>query len=458
MARLDLCINTQTPLVQFLADRKGHPRGETGAVDLARLREGVDYRFSPGGVTRMVYPLLRRMAEDGLLGTTHWVALNPSAPATVRLERVTLHNIALGPERMAQYGRVKEAIWARMHEIDGSERRDDLFWTEAFAQYAYYNRRSSEVIRELDRELDFDTFYVHDFQQLPMGHMLGTLKPKIFRWHIPFDAATVPDAWQPILRTYLASYDTVVVSSRRYATSLKEFGYDGRIELVYPYVDPGDYTHPGPEEVEDVARRFGLAPEEPVVLVVGRMDPIKAQDRAIRAFREVAGESPRAKLVLVGNGSFSGSRGGPGGGKAGRWRAHLEQLVGELDLEGRVVFTGHVDQRELDCLYRRSAFTVLPSVREGFGLVAVESWLHGRPAIVTRYAGVADLMQDGRDGLVFDPERPEELADRMRRLLDDRSGEIARRLVRGGHRTIRQCQVEAAMTAERALLSGAVEA
>ncbi len=459
MPPLSICVNTQTPLVQFLRDGAVPSRGGNGrrAVELSSLREGIDYRYSPGGVTRMVYPLVRRLLKEKLLSEAHWVALNPHAPATVHLDGMTLHNVALPGDRMDGYGKVKEAIWGRIHEIDANDPHDDLFWTEAFSEYAFYNRRTAELIRDLDAEHDFDAFYIHDFQQMPVGQMLGTLKPKIFRWHIPFDAGVLPEQWRAVLTSYLDSYDVIVVSAARYAAALADLGTKGKVLRLYPYVDPDDYSQPRRAAVSEVSARFGIAPQDDVALLVGRMDPIKGQDVAISALAEIAAKYPRLKLVLVGNGSFSGSKEGLGLSKSGAWRASLEARVKSLGLEGRVVFTGHLPQAELDALYERCRFTVLPSVREGFGLVAVESWLHGRPTIVTVRAGIAELIEDGSNGLLFDPDVRGALAWKMRRLLDD-DGALRARLVRHGRATAKKCSIAAAATAERAMLTTLVEA
>jgi len=461
MPPLSICINTQTPLVQFVGP-DGSPGGAAAPsqapVSLADLREGVDYRFSPGGVTRMVYPLVRRMIREKVIDEAHWVALNPRAPPTVRLDGMTLHNVSIDGERMAGYGQVKEAIWGRIHEIDGARPHDDLFWTEAFSEYAFYNRRTAELIRALDDEHDFDAFYIHDFQQMPVGQMLGTLKPKVFRWHIPFDASVIPEAWRTVLTGYLDSYDVIVVSAARYAEALAELGTKGKVVRLYPYVDPDDYSRPDAASVAAVAERFGVVPSDDVALLVGRMDPIKGQDLAIRAVASLKDRFPDLKLVLVGNGSFSGSKSGLGLSKSGDWRGRLEELVRESGLEGRVVFTGHLPQADLDALYERCRFTILPSVREGFGLVAVESWLHGRPAIVTRRAGIAELIRDGVNGLLFDPDEPGALAKKMALLLDDRGGRLRARLVRNARTTSRQCSLEAAETEERSMLLALTEA
>ena len=460
MDPLSICINTQTPLVQFLRPGEGDflDPASRDITDLTTLEEGVDFRYSPGGVTRMVYPLVRRLLKEKVLRDAHWVALNPHAPPTVHLGGMTLHNVTIEGERMAGYGKVKEAIWGRIHEIEPAEPHDDLFWTEAFSDYAFYNRSTAELIRKLDETHDFDAFYVHDFQQMPVGQMLGSLKPKVFRWHIPFDASVIPEQWRSVLITYLDSYNEIVVSAARYAESLGALHPKGKVLRLYPYVDPDDYARPERSKVTATAARLGIAPSDEVALLVGRMDPIKGQDLAIAAFASVAEQHPRLKLVLVGNGSFSGSSTGLGLTKSAAWRAQLEEQVRAAGLADRVVFTGHLPQSDLDCLYERCRFTILPSVREGFGLVAVESWLHGRPVIVTERAGIAELIRDGVNGLLFDPDEPGALARKMNLLLNDRSGALRARLIRNGRSTSKKCSIDAAETAERSMLAELTEA
>ncbi|MCI4331412.1 MAG: glycosyltransferase family 4 protein [Thermoplasmata archaeon] len=448
---LTLCINTQTPLVQLLTNPGGADSATSRPTELSELKEGVDYRISPGGVTRMVLPLVRRLQAEHVLDDVHWVALNPSGPRTLRLGSLTLHNVGLERERMAGYGHVKEAIWGAVHGLEAAQGAEELLWTEHYSEYAYYNRASAETIQKLEKTVDFDAFYVHDFQQLAVGHMLNTLKPKIFRWHIPFDDSMIPEEWRSWLAAYFNSYDMVVVSARRYLDSLKAFGHTGKVRKMYPYVDPADFSTPSEEVVRAAALARGIPENSPVLLVVGRMDPMKGQDRAIRAFAPVAARFPEARLVLVGNGSFSGSKGGLGLSKSARWRAELEALVAELGLGTRVVFTGHVDQLELDCLYERAMFTILPSVQEGFGLVVVESWLHRRPTLITDRAGIAELVEHGRNGLLFDPEDMAKLADQMTELLTD-DGSRRQRLGQAGYRTSSKCTVGSAARLEEKLL------
>lgn len=456
MDALSVCINTQTPLLQFSSEDDTVPPLWSIEPDFSKLREGVDYRFSPGGVTRMVYPLVRRLIADGTWRDVHWVSLNPNAPATVQLPGLTLHNVVIERDRMGGYGKAKEAIWTTVHGLSESKLAGDLFWTDDYGEYTYYNRTTAELIRQLDRDVDFDAFYVHDFQQLPIGSMLGTLKPKLFRWHIPFDAERIPDQWRSMISTYLNAYDVVVVSSDRYRSSLKRFGHEGRVQRLYPYLDPQEYEHPSPEEAMVTAQKKGIAPNAVVALVVARMDPAKGQDRAIAAVARLARRFPRLRLVLAGNGSFSSARGGLGLSKSETWRHHLEETASSLGVSDRVIFTGHVSQHELDCLYERCAFTLLPSVNEGFGLVVVESWLHQKPVLVTDRAGVAELIKDGENGLMFDPDDSAALDRQLLRLLRDR-GRLRARLAENGVRTARRCSIDEGVPAEARLFAQVVE-
>jgi len=229
------------------------------------------------------------------------------------------------------------------------------------------------------------------------------------------------------------------------------------VQRLYPYVDPAEYEHPGPDETRVTAEKKGIDPHDLVVLVVARMDPAKGQDRAIASVARLAGKFPQLKLVLAGNGSFSSARGGLGLSKSETWRSHLEETARSLGVTERVVFTGHVSQHELDCLYERCAFTVLPSTNEGFGLVVVESWLHRKPALVTDRAGVAELIENGANGLLFDPDDPGALDRQMRRLLRDRGG-LRARLTENGFRTARRCSIDAALPAEAQLVGQVLEA
>src|SRR5579864_4633771 len=103
---LKICINTQTPLVQFTerVPRVGSLGEQPSVTDLSTLTEGLDYSFSVGGLTRMVFPLINRMLKEGTLEDAHWISLNPNGPETIRVGGITLHHVSLEKDRLAGYG------------------------------------------------------------------------------------------------------------------------------------------------------------------------------------------------------------------------------------------------------------------------------------------------------------------------------------------------------------------
>jgi len=452
MDKLSLCVSSQTPLIRFNAGYEEilKKRGlQSKPLDITNLLWGEDYVFTPGGVTKMVFPLLRQMLGLGILKNPHWVSLNPNAPEKVTVGGITLNHVRLGEERIAGYGHAKEAIWKALHGIQ-KEPVDYLFWQGEYVDYTYYNRVCSELITRMDKENDFDLFYVHDFQQLPLAHMLHTLKPKIFRWHIPFDESLVPEAWRQSLSLYFNEYDAIIVSCKKYLESLKKFGYNGETYYIYPYIDQDAYKKPSLKEIELFNKKFGIKQEDRCLLVVARLDPMKGQDRAIKGFAEVTRNFQNLKLVLVGDGSFSSSKQGIGLSKAERWLSELRELVRKLGMEDRVVFTGHLTHTELQAAYERCELTILPSVLEGFGLVVIESWLYKKPAIVSSEAGIAELIKHGENGLLFNSSEPADLADKLSAVLSDQN--LASALGENGYKTSQQCSLEEGVKAEVELM------
>jgi len=452
MKGLGLCVSSQTPLVRFSQSHEEIVRKYSGPnqlLDLSQMLEGEDYEFTAGGVTRMVFPLVKHMVREGISESPHWISLNPIGPEKITASGITLHHIKLETERMGGYGYTKESIWKALHGIQ-KEPVDSLLWRDEFVDFTYYNRLCSELAMQLDKENDFDLFYVHDFQQLPMAHMLHTLKPKIFRWHIPFDESLVPEMWKQSLSSYFNAYDVVVVSCGKYLESLRRFGYKGKAHHIYPYINQDIYKKPSRSEVEEFNHKFGISEGDRVVLVVARLDPIKGQDGAIKGFARVARDFPDAKLVVAGNGSFSSSKQGIGLSKAERWLGRLRELVRTLKMEDRMVFTGHLTHKELQVAYERCELTVLPSILEGFGLVVIESWFYKKPAIVSSMAGVAELVKHGENGFLFDPRDPNDLADKLSIMLSNQN--LASVMGENGFKVSGQCYLERGVKSETEMM------
>ena len=147
------------------------------------------------------------------------------------------------------------------------------------------------------------------------------------------------------------------------------------------------------------------------VLFVGRLEARKGIDDLLCAVAALAPRRPDVVWQIAGGETRPRD-------VAGREEEFRSRHRGEPWLE-KVRFLGSVDDATLDQLYRRADLVVLPSRYESFGLVMLESMMHGRPQVSCRVGGIREVVRDGIDGLLVEPQDPAALADAIAGLLDD---------------------------------------
>jgi D-inositol-3-phosphate glycosyltransferase len=179
----------------------------------------------------------------------------------------------------------------------------------------------------------------------------------------------------------------------------------GRIEIVAPGVEHAFFA---PGERSGARAALDLPDDRPVVLFVGRIQPLKGPDVAIRALAALG--RPDALLLLVGGAS------GPEG-DAETIRAH--ELVDELGLHDQVVFVAPQPHHILSTYYRAADAVLVPSRSESFGLVALEAAACGIPVVASAVGGLLSLVDHGETGLLVAERSPDRFAAALRRLLDE---------------------------------------
>ncbi len=167
--------------------------------------------------------------------------------------------------------------------------------------------------------------------------------------------------------------------------------------------------------------RFRLAAQAPWnwrLLYIGRLDPRKGIETAIRALADLP---EQARLVVDGHGD-------------GDYLATLRRLAAELRLDGRVEFRAS-EREAVHGAYAESDVVVFPvNWEEPWGLVPLEAMAVGRPVVATARGGSREYLADGENCLVFAPsEDPAALAEAVSRLAAD--PELRARLRQGGLQT-----------------------
>jgi glycogen(starch) synthase len=182
-----------------------------------------------------------------------------------------------------------------------------------------------------------------------------------------------------------------------------------RIWVVSNGIDPADLV---PVENLAALRRRFADPHERVVLLVGRLVYEKGFHLALEALPDLIERLRTVRFVVAGSGTAE---------------HELREQAGRLGLDGHGAFLGWIGDDVLHSLYRIADLTVVPSIYEPFGLVALEAMASGCPCLVADTGGLREVVPNAEVGLRFRSRDPRSLAAMAERLLTDR--ELRERLV-----------------------------
>ncbi len=198
--------------------------------------------------------------------------------------------------------------------------------------------------------------------------------------------------------------------------------------VIYNGVDPDAFA-PSDNETD-----------EPVILSVGNLIPVKGHELLLRALAAIQNQFPRLSLEIIGEGSE---------------RPRLQKLADELGIADKVNFRGRQGRRQVADAMRRATVFALPSRYEGLGCVYLEAMSAGRPVIACRDQGIDEVIEQGVNGCLVGAGDLQELTDTLVRILQETDlrrslGQAARRTILQGYslghqaarlfRLYRECQ------------------
>ncbi len=200
-----------------------------------------------------------------------------------------------------------------------------------------------------------------------------------------------------------------------------------RLKLIVGGVDPDRFADAIP-----VDRGSLDVPDDAFLLLwVGRLDPVKGLDELIDAVALL--NDSRIRLVLAGEGPYEST---------------TRRRVADAGLTDRARFLGR--RGDVPNLLASADMFVFPSRTEGLPNALLEAMAAERPIVTTDVAGCRDLIADGQTGLLVPPRQPAQLADAIRRLIDD--ADLAARLGRAAKLHVTDRYSFAATVAKYAML------
>lgn len=195
---------------------------------------------------------------------------------------------------------------------------------------------------------------------------------------------------------------SITVSEALERHLVNELGISAKkVKTIPNGIDVKKYAVNG--DIEYLKKAFGLGEDESVVGSIGRLTAQKGYEYLLKAFKMVLGDKPETRLIIVGDGDE---------------RSSLEEIAKDLGIRKKVIFTGI--RRDIPNLLWLFDVFVLSSLWEGQPITIIEAMAAGKAIVVTDVGDNAEILGQGKRGLIVPSKDPVSLANSITLLLNDR--------------------------------------
>ncbi|MGH9089719.1 MAG: glycosyltransferase [Acidimicrobiales bacterium] len=349
-----------------------------------------------GGMNVYVRELAAALARTGVTCDVFTRASAADLAPVVAVEPgLRVHHVAAGPPAPVAREVLPELVPEFTDRVLAAMAAEDERFEAVHANYWLSGIAGHAIKHELDLPL-VSTFHTLD-------RVKAELVPEEVEADMPHRRAEAEGA-------VIACSDAVLASCSVEADQIADlYGADpGRIEVVAPGVDHAFF---GPGHRPQARRALGLPLDGTLLLAVGRIQPLKGTDVAVRTLAELTqGPGAPYRLVVVG---------GPSGPHGVDAYEGLMGLAGDLGVADRVTMVDPQPHELLSTYYRAADACLVPSRSESFGLVALEAAACGTPVVASAVGGLTTLVDQGRTGFLVDEPDPAAYAGHVRRLVEE---------------------------------------
>ena len=165
---------------------------------------------------------------------------------------------------------------------------------------------------------------------------------------------------------------------------------------------------------ENLLQQYNLHKDDTVLLTLSRLsahDRHKGYEKVLRAMNELKVEFPQLKYLIVGK-------------YADEEKKWLDGLVTSFNLTGSVIITGYIPDTALADHFHLADMYVMPSTKEGFGIIFIEAMYYGLPVIAGNKDGSVDALAGGKLGILVDPSNQQQITEAIKTILADKKAFI----------------------------------
>ncbi|HEV8114746.1 MAG TPA: glycosyltransferase [Acidimicrobiales bacterium] len=345
-----------------------------------------------GGMNVYVRALSSALARAGVACDVYTRADRPGLAPVVLVEPgLRVHHVVAGPLEAVPKRDLPSLVPAFTEGVLGRQRTAEVPADAVHANYWLSGIAGHAIKHELGLPL-LSTF-----------HTLARVKADAGLWE--GEAAARAEAEAAVI----GCSDAVLASCAVEALQLEAlYGADpDRLEIVPLGVETAFFS---PGDRAQARRAAGLPRDVPLLACIGRIQPLKGFDVAVRALGLLDERVPNAHLVIIG---------GPSGPEGEAEEDRLRTLVQAFGLKGRVHLLPPQPHELLSTFYRAADVVLVPSRSESFGLVALEAGACGTPVVASAVGGLTTLVDDGVTGFLVDNRDAAAFADAAATILGD---------------------------------------
>ena len=337
-----------------------------------------------GGIARVVHDLSKRLIKDGheVTVVTYKDGDTPAYENDKGVEVYRVENYMIHPNNFIDWiMQLNFNLIAKATEIIQKEGKFDVIhahdWLVANAAKALKNAFDIPIVATIHATEAGRNSGIHDDTQRYINDT---------EWLLTYEATEV------------------IVNSnymKGHVQGLFGLPFD-KISVIPNGINLNNFT--GIDRDYDFRRRFAMDNEK-IILYVGRLVYEKGVQHLISAMPKILENYHDSKLVIAGKGGMIDE---------------LKSQVDSMGLSNKVYFTGYLNQKEVQKMYKCADVAVFPSTYEPFGIVALEAMLAGVPTVVSDIGGLNEIVDHGINGMKSYAGNSNSIADSVISLLYDK--------------------------------------
>ena len=249
---------------------------------------------------------------------------------------------------------------------------------------------------------------IHAHFIYPSGYVGAKLKeeyskPLIITGH-GYDVYDLPFKnveWNKKIRSVLNTADHILTPSKSNYDKLMQFDIsDEKVYVIHNGYNSNLFKNISTSEAKE---KLNLSKDKKIILSVGNLELVKGHKYLIEAIKVLIKREQNITCLIIGSGSQ---------------KKYLDGLIDRLSLSDHIILVGGKHHNEIPLWMNACDVFVLPSLRESFGVVQIESMACGKPVVATFNGGSEEVIINEKLGILVEPKAVNELANAILKALD----------------------------------------